>query len=122
MSDDQIKNKLQYKLLETAEVEEIEYFRLNKEFKYKKFCNTRIKTSIWHQARLKVMPLNNLLHKIGKEQNENCKECNIPESTEHFIFECPLYNKIWEKNFKINRKRFKKINLFCLTIEAINKN
>ena len=74
---------------------------------------TRNQASIIMQIRTWYMPINDYLKKIGKADSKNCMECNpdepeevIPETVNHFLFECPAHDcPRQELIAKISRRR-----------------
>ena len=68
--------------------------------KYRKLRNglTREQASVVMQIRCGHIPLNAYLHRIGKSASRMCQKCNngeegVPETVNHFVFECPAYTE-----------------------------
>ncbi|KAF9760956.1 putative RNA-directed DNA polymerase from transposon BS [Nosema granulosis] len=102
LKNSEIEAIFQRKFIASADAYEQDYFNLKRpKLAYVSFGATRNESSVWHQARLNMLPLNNILHRIKRAENENCTACNCSETTMHFIFECPMYKEIWEKNPKL---------------------
>ena len=70
------------------------------------FGTSRKINSIWHQARLRVIPLNDLMERIKISKKRECTNCKVPETIEHFVKECPIYENIWEHN-NVSQERVK---------------
>ena len=63
-----------------------------------KFCKDTSKlprrnTSILTQLRTRHIPLRQHLFKIGKADTPACPKCGRRETIEHFLIECPAYNR-----------------------------
>ena len=48
-------------------------------------------------------------HLIGLEQTPNCSNCNVPETNEHIISECQIYENIRRKYILLRQKTLKEI-------------
>ena len=73
--------------------------------------------SIVFQLRTAHAPLNKHLHKIGKAESPHCPHCpNRPETTLHFLLECPHYES---PRAQLRRKLHRKArNISCLLAEG----
>ena len=93
--------------------------RIDRDFPYKEFRKrsymlTRKQTSIIMQLRSGHIPLNVYLHRIGRAGSDTCMECyetqeeeSIPETINHFVFECTAHKKYRDDLVKeTGRSRF----------------
>ena len=74
------------------------------EFPFKQFRTaqdrlSRAQASRLFQIRCRHIQLNTYLHRIGKSDTRDCQQCNntpgrdpVPETVNHYIFECPVYD------------------------------
>ena len=93
------------------------YHNINDQFseKYIQWLPDRKKTSIWHQTRLGVLPLNSMLYRLKKVKTPYCNLCNRIETMQHFLSECNLKDKNG-----VNKSLFKKENLEKILKNKIN--
>ena len=67
-------------------------------------CANRRKETFITRLRLGCCGLNLYLRKIGKHQNGLCDSCNLPESVEHFLLNCPSSNIFYNSNINTIQK------------------
>lgn len=83
------------------------------------------------QVSSRHIPLNAYLHRIGKSPTRNCQQCltiqgerPTPETTNHYIFDCPAYaEERWELEKALGRKELNLKNLMenADTMKALTK-
>jgi hypothetical protein len=71
--------------------------------KYRRFSQERKENSVWHQARLGVLPLKAFLFEIKKAKDSTCRKCKTKETVDHFLSECNKHTTKW-KNSRVKRK------------------
>ena len=94
-------------------------------YNYKKFNKSKNITRIWHQTRLKSLPLNDFLNKIGVKKNKNCPRCGLPETTQHLVNRCEDNSETGLKDvrrlFNENLKDTTKLNNTVQIIRNLQK-
>ena len=75
------------------------YHKIDISKQYEQFCSERDTQKFWHQARLKVIPTKQFLHKIKCENTDIYIFDKKEETNRHFIKECKAYDNIWNKKY-----------------------
>ena len=72
---------------------------------YTGFTRSRKIQAIWHQAKLMVLPTNQILHMMDNKKSDKCIFDNEIDTNQHFIQDCEGYIHIWKKIFPKNEIR-----------------
>jgi len=63
-------------------------------------CQNRHKEVLITRLRLGMCGLHSYLHKIGKHQTGLCDTCQVPETVEHYLLQCPYANIFKDSSIK----------------------